>query len=281
LWGEFLERVRRAKSIMQGQGRYYMGCGWNGLPTFQLYEEKFHLGFQEEDEIETVDDHFLHGDLSNDPELLKMALLFNGGHLTYYRDRVSTLEGKHTVLLVEPLLDHYPRYYRYDDETLMCEFEQQQALATLEREIDGLRDPIDRLSPRQDDLTRWSLGITSTHKAGNPLPLSTAPEDFIPLETACFPPWSNPPPPCGNSFANTYLRDRRVVDQVYEDMVPVRGLDLLDRPTQAGILSVGADTEVQEDHTVGRRAKRGGQRRRRRRRRLVDVGGDGRDDEDG
>jgi hypothetical protein len=79
----------------------------------------------------------------------------------------------------------------------------------------------------------------------------------------------------------TYLRDLRVVDQVYEDMLPVRGLDLLDWPTQAGILSVGADTEVQEDNTVGRRDKRGGQRRRRRRRRLVDVDGDGRDDEDG
>jgi hypothetical protein len=118
------------------------------------------------------------------------------------------------------------------------------------------------------------------HKAGNPLPLSTAPEEFIPPEAACIPPWSNPPS-CGNSFGPTYLRDLRVVDKVYADMLPARGLDLLARPTQAGILSVGADIEVKEDHTVGRRDKRGGQRRRRRRRRLVDVGGDGSDDEDG
>jgi hypothetical protein len=139
----------------------------------------------------------------------------------------------------------------------------EQALATLGREMDGLRDPIDRLSARQDELTRWSLNITPTHKAGNPLPLSTAPEEFIPPEAACIPPWSNPPPSCGNSFGKTYLRDLRVVDQVYADVLPARGLDLLARPTQAGILSVGADTEVQEDHTVGRRDKRGGQRRRR------------------
>jgi hypothetical protein len=123
-WEEFLERVRRAKSIIQGQGRCYMGCGWDGLPTSHLYEEKLHLGFQEEDEIEAADEHFFRGDLSDDPELLKMALLVNGGHLTYYRDRVSTLEDKRTALLAEPLREHYPRHYRYDDETFMYEIEQ-------------------------------------------------------------------------------------------------------------------------------------------------------------
>jgi hypothetical protein len=116
--------------------------------------------------------------------------------------------------------------------------EQQKALAKLEREMDGLRDPIDRLSARQDDLIRWtlgitptclsrcqdlmrwSLGITPTHKVGNPLPLSTAPEEFIPPEAACIPPWSNPPPSCGNSFDKTSLRVHHVVDQVYANMLP-------------------------------------------------------------
>jgi hypothetical protein len=142
-----------------------------------------------------------------------------------------------TNLEITKCVSTFEPTWRHDDDD-------EQSLATLEREMDGLRDPIDRLSAREDDLTRWSLGITPTHKPGNPLPLSTAPEELIPPETTYIPPWSNPPPSCGNSFGKTYLLVQRVVDQVYEDMLPARGLDLLDRPTQAGILSVGVDTGV-------------------------------------
>jgi hypothetical protein len=72
-------------------------------------------------------------------------------------DECSDVESVHpgselesiTNLEITKRVSTFEATWRHDDD--------EQASATLEREIDGLRDPIDRLSARQDDLTRWSL----------------------------------------------------------------------------------------------------------------------------